>query len=102
MSLLSYFIKNVETLVTNERIVSKQTFNYLVTAALQEELNAFYELTSKITKHSRREGGAVELHFEHNKRDIRILAYTANKMGMPYNAAAIMRIISIHQPIYTF
>lgn len=83
-------------------VTSKPTYNYLVVAALQEELNAFFDLTSHLSKKARKEGGAIELIYKKGKREIKILAYSPNKMGMPYNAAAIMRIILLHQPIYTF
>lgn len=84
-------------------ITTKKTYNYLVVAAIQEELSEFYSLTSKLKRHARVAGGAVVLTFEiDKKREIEILTYSSNKMGMPYNAAAIMKIICMHEPIYTF
>ncbi len=50
-----------KTFELNSEIISKQTYNYMVVAALQEELNEFYELTSKLKRHERKKGGAVEL-----------------------------------------
>lgn len=82
---------------------SKKTYNYLVVSAIQEELGEFYKLSSKIKRHERVAGGAVVLSFEiEKKRQIEILTFSSNKMGMPYNAAAIMKIICTHEPVYTF
>ena len=82
----------------------KPSYNYLVVAALQEELNAFTSLTSKIRKVKSLETGTDELSYkmDNSANEIKILSYATTKMGMSYNAAAVMRIIQIHQPIYTF
>ena len=88
--------------IKQAHISTKRSYNYLVVAALQEELNEFYNLTSKLGKHTKLAGGAVELIYKMDKREVTVVAYTPNKMGMAYNSAAIMRIIQLHQPVYTF
>jgi nucleoside phosphorylase len=86
---------------TSEKVVTKPTYNFLVVAALQEELNDFYKLSKSFTKKIPRVGGAFEIGYISNGNEIKILTYTPNKMGMPFNAAALMKIISLHDPIYT-
>ena len=82
-------------------VISKPTYNFLIVAALQEELNEFYKLDSAFKSKKLIEGGAVELSYSCREYNINLITYTPNKMGMPFNAAAIMNIISIHQPFYT-
>lgn len=82
-------------------IQSKETFNFLVVAALQEELNAFYSVDDSFSNRVPVEGGAFKVSCRENGRQLDILTYTPNKMGMPYNAAAITKIIATHQPVYT-
>ncbi len=86
----------------SKSIVSKETYNYLVVAALQEELKEFCNLCGKKQGVKHKTGGAVEIVFKKGKKQIKILTYSSNKMGMTYNAAAIMNVIAIHQPVYTF
>ncbi len=84
-------------------VSSKKTYNYLVASAIQEELTEFYNLSSKLKRHQKVEGGAVVLTFEiEKKREIEILTFSSNKMGMAYNGASLMKIMCIHEPIYTF
>jgi nucleoside phosphorylase len=73
----------------------------MIVAALQEELNEFYNQNKGFTKPIPKEGGANEISFQYKKREVKILTFATNNMGMPINAASIMKIISIHQPIYT-
>ncbi len=83
-------------------ISTKDTYNFMVVSALQEELNEFYSQHSDFDKREKKEGGAFKVSLSlTGKRKIDILTYTPNKMGMPFNAASIMRIISIHQPVYS-
>lgn len=86
---------------TKPYVVSKETYNFLVVAALQEELNEFYKVNQSFSKKTKKEGGASEISYTTNGKVVKILTYTPNKMGMPFNAAALMNIISIHEPIYT-
>lgn len=88
-------------LFSKGRIASNESYNFLVTAALQEELNEFYKLDPSFSKQERMEGDCYLISFRFNENTIKILTYSADKMGMPFNAAAIMRIINIHQPFYT-
>lgn len=82
---------------------SKETYNFLVVAALQEELSAFTELTSKLARIKKLSSGAVEYSYKKTiKKNYKILTYTSNKMGMAYNAASIMRVIMHHQPLFIF
>jgi hypothetical protein len=89
---------------TKEPILStKEAYNFLVVAALQEELSAFTEQTSKLTRIKKLSSGAVEYIYKKSlKKNYKILTYTSNKMGMAYNGAAIMRVIMQHQPIFIF
>jgi len=77
-------------------------YDYLVCSALQEELMAFYELSSSFKKKRHLEEGDVEVAIKIKNRNVKILTYSSAKMGMPYNAAALMKIISKHNPKYTF
>jgi nucleoside phosphorylase len=79
----------------------KETYHFLVAAALQEELNEFYEMNRKFKQRVATDGSAYEISFTRNKNLIKIITYTPNKMGMPFNAAAIMNIVNIHKPKYT-
>lgn len=76
-------------------------YNFLVAAALQEELLPFYELTGSTIKKISKDGDAYEIKIKIGGRDVKILTYTVNKMGMAHNAAALMNIINIHNPKYT-
>jgi len=87
---------------TTQNVVSKDTYNFLVVAALQEELNEFYKINQSFSKRTTKEGGANEISYTSNGTTVKILTYTPNKMGMPFNAAAIMNIIALHEPVYTF
>lgn len=82
-------------------ISSRESYNFMVVAALQEELNEFYNQNKGFTKPIPKEGGASVISFQYKKRDVKILTFATNNMGMPINAAQIMKIISLHQPIYT-
>lgn len=82
-------------------ISSRESYNFLIVAALQEELNEFYNQNKGFTKPVYKDGGANEISFQYKKRDVKILTFTTNNMGMPINAASIMKIINIHEPIYT-
>lgn len=85
------------------QITSNKTYNFLVVAALQEELNAFTEQTSNLSRIMKLTSGAVEYQYKFSKKyHINILTYTPNRMGMAYNAASIMRVIMKHHPLYTF
>lgn len=87
---------------TNQKIARKETYNFLVVAALQEELNEFYKLEKSFSKKIEKEGGAFEVEFEFNGNNIKILTFSPNNMGMPINATFLMDIILKHNPIYTF
>jgi nucleoside phosphorylase len=98
MSIFSRLFKTPDQSLTNN-----PTYNFLVVAALQEELSAFTDLTSKLQRIQKLRTGAVEYNYKKTpKKSVKILTYTSNKMGMSYNAAAIMRIIINHQPLFTF
>jgi nucleoside phosphorylase len=86
---------------TKPYIASKETYNFLVVAALQEELNEFYKVNKSFSKRTQKEGGAFEINYKFDGNIVKIITYTPNKMGMPFNAAALMNIISIHEPHYT-
>lgn len=86
---------------TNKPVKAKETYNFLVVAALQEELNEFYKLNQSFNKKTKKEGGAYEVSYTIRGEKIKILTYTPNKMGMPLNAASLMHIIGLHEPIYT-
>ena len=86
---------------TTTSVKAKETYNFLVVAALQEELNEFFKVNQSFKKKKKKEGGAFEISYTSKGKQINILTYTPNKMGMPFNAAALMNIISIHKPIYT-
>jgi nucleoside phosphorylase len=86
---------------TTAPVKAKETFNFLVVAALQEELNEFYKIKQSFNKKIKKEGGAFEVSYIFKGKKVNILTYTPNKMGMPFNAAALMNIISIHKPFYT-
>ena len=84
-------------------VTTKETYNFLVVAALQEELDEFYKTNTKFfSKKELREGGAYQVTYKFKKKNVRILTYTPNVMGMPMTAASIMHIISIHSPAYVF
>ena len=100
MGLFSFLFKKEE--ISAIQIQSRETYNFLVVAALQEELNAFLTLISNLKKVGKKAGGAVEYQYSFGKRQLTILTFSCNKMGMPFNSAALMRIVMIHQPIYTF
>ncbi len=86
---------------TTTPVKAKETFNFLVVAALQEELNEFYKINQSFNKKSKKDGNAYEVSYTARGKKISILTYTPNKMGMPFNAASLMNIISIHKPIFT-
>jgi len=86
---------------TTKPVKAKETYNFLIVAALQEELNEFYKVNQSFKKKAKKDGGAYEVTYKSSGQKIKILTYTPNKMGMPFNAAALMNIISIHEPIYT-
>jgi nucleoside phosphorylase len=90
--------------VLNEQdgVSNRESFNFLVVSALQEELNEFYSLNQRFIKTPMPLSEAFKLSSTHKGRTLKILTYTPNRMGMPFNATAIMRIISIYQPVYTF
>jgi nucleoside phosphorylase len=82
---------------------TKETYNFLVVAALQEELDEFYKTSWKnFSKKEAREAGAYEVTYQSKKERVRILTFSPNVMGMPMTAASIMNIISIHNPTYVF
>lgn len=86
---------------TKAPIKVEETFNFLVVAALQEELNEFYKINQSFNKKTIKDGGANAVSYTAKGKKISILTYTPNKMGMPFNAASLMNIISIHKPVYT-
>ena len=86
--------------ISFSKLESKPSYNFLVVAARQDELSEFFNQTSFKQK-KKIELGTTEIIFEEGKSQIKILAYTPNTMGMAFNAAAIMRVICKHQPIYT-
>src|ERR1700752_5034841 len=90
-----------DILRTTQSVASNESYNYLVVAALQEELNEFYKLDPNFSKMERMEGDCYEILFKNKGNTIKILTYSADKMGMPFNAASVMRIINIHQPYFT-
>ena len=85
---------------TDQKVTVKETYNFLIVAALQEELNEFYKLEKSFSKKTKKDGGAYEVEFECKGNMVKILTYTPNKMGMPINAIHIMDIISKHNPYY--
>lgn len=101
--LQSLFLKKSgEVVRTSLGIVSaKKSYNFLVVAARQDELSAFIDQTSNLKRGTKVELGVRELRLEEQKQKIEILTYTPATMGMAFNAASIMRIISKYQPIYT-
>lgn len=99
MDWLKFFRRSKPLPVLNTR----ETYNFLVVAALQEELDEFYKTNTKhFGKKEEREGGAYLVSYLNNKERVRILTYTPNVMGMPMAAASIMNVIAIHNPTYTF
>ncbi len=86
---------------TNQKIAKKETYNYLVVAALQEELNEFYKLEKSFKKKVEKDGGAFEIEMNCNGITIKILTYSPNNMGMPITATHLMDIVLKHNPIYT-
>lgn len=87
---------------TNQKIEGKETYNFLVVAALQEELNEFYKLEKSFSRKIEKEGGAFEVELDFNGSKIKILTFSPNNMGMPINATYLMDIVLKHNPIYTF
>jgi nucleoside phosphorylase len=61
-------------------------YTYLVAAALQEELHAFIKLTGG--KQSMPDSDEVSILIGHEEHKVAV--FSADKMGMPYNAGAIM------------
>jgi nucleoside phosphorylase len=104
MGLLDWLLKpKIPKLKIDSSLSSNSTYNYLVVSALQEELIAFTDLTSKLQRTQKFRTGAVEYNYKKSqKQNVKLLTFTSNKMGMSYNAAAIMRIIVTHHPLYTF
>ena len=86
---------------STEKIATKPTYNFLVVAALQEELNEFYKMNQSFSRKRKKEGGTFEVSYITGGKSVNVLTYTPNKMGMPYNAAALMKIILLHKPVYT-
>ena len=81
---------------------SMDSYNFLVVAALQEELSYFYKLSFSFDSRIRKEGDVYEVSFTIGNQNVKVLTYTPNKMGMPFNAAAIMNIVNLHNPTNTF
>jgi|GEM_PF-2107556 len=73
-------------------------YKYLVASALQEELNSFLQKLNPEQRHL--PSGVVLSYYEHHGKKIEVLAYSADKMGMPYNAAKLMQIIMMYRPRY--
>lgn len=74
----------------------------LVAAALAEELNAFYKIKkSAFAKKVKLEGQVFEVKWKINGQQVKVLTYTPNQMGMPYNAAALATVVALHKPDYT-
>jgi nucleoside phosphorylase len=86
---------------TSPSINSKESYNFMVVAALQEELNVFYSQNKGFSKPVPKDGGANEISFQYKKKKVKILTYATNNMGLPINAASIMKIINLHEPMYT-
>lgn len=89
-------------LIKQKNVETPLQYEYLVCSALQEELMAFYSLSDsfKVKKHL--DEGAVEVSIKIKNRKVKILTYSSGKMGMPYNAVALMKIVTKHNPAYTF
>lgn len=81
----------------------KHIYKYLIASALVEEMQAFYNTNAAFLNRRPLEGEveATELTFSNSKKAI-ILTFASARMGMPHNAAAIMQIIEMYQPIYVF
>jgi nucleoside phosphorylase len=75
---------------------------FMVAAALQEELNEFYEMSTDFSDRQEVDGNAFKVSLKIGRQSVTILTYTPNQMGMPFNAAAIMKIHSMYTPLYTF
>lgn len=76
------------------------TYPFLVASALQEELDPLLAL-HKHAKYLPDEPMAKTLAlFNSNGKVFNIIAYSINKMGMPFNAVALTRIIEKFKPTY--
>lgn len=98
-TIASYFVPIHQT--ESRASIDSMSHKFLVVSARQDELNAFLHLTSKLKRGSKKEFGVQEYVFIERKTKINILTYSPNKMGMAYNAASIMRIITSFQVKYT-
>ena len=75
------------------------SYKYLVAAALQEELNEFINLTGVASR--RVSNDVEEVAIQVGGEKIEIALFCANRMGMPYNAAKLMKIILNINPKFT-
>ena len=76
------------------------SYKYLVIAALQEELDYFIK---HIQGSFERLGPDVEKYsLSEENNDLEILAFTPNKMGMPYTSAKVMQVINKYNPRFIF
>lgn len=73
-------------------------YKYLVASALQEELDEFLKRVNPNTKPLDLDVSLTS--HKHSDKTIEVLTFSANRMGMPYNAAKLMQIIMTFQPKY--
>ena len=73
-------------------------YKYLVCAALNDELTGFHNVANV----QRRSIGnnLDEIIIEHRGSKIRVATFTADTMGMPYNSARLMQVITDVDPLY--
>lgn len=92
-------MSNVQEILPKEKCIYK----YLIASALVEEMQAFFKTNAAFSRRTSLEGEveATELTFNNSTRTV-ILTFASARMGMPHNAAAIMQIIEMYQPVYVF
>ena len=66
--------------------MSKPEYNFLVVAALQEELNAFYNVNGGLSKPKLIDNNTSEVSFQLKNKIVRVLTFATDSMGMPINA----------------
>jgi nucleoside phosphorylase len=76
------------------------SYKYLVVSALQEELDEFMLKVSPSTEEL--ELDVMLAKIQHRSKSVEILTFTADKMGMPFNAAKLMQIILSFRPKFIF
>jgi len=82
--------------------VQKRTYKYLIASALVEEMQAFYNTNPEFSNRVSHEGEVEATDFTFSNSKQTILTFACARMGMPHNAAAIMQIIEMYQPVYVF